>query len=31
MKSMPNTAQTMSTEPQAGVLKHQKEKLMDIS
>jgi len=28
---MPNTAQTMSTEPQAGVLKHQKEKLMDIS
>jgi len=28
---VPNTAQTRSTEPHAGVLKHEKEELMDIS
>jgi len=28
---MPNTTQTRSTEPYAGVLKHEKEELMDIS
>jgi len=31
MKSMPSSAQTRSTEPHAGVLKHEKEELMDIS
>jgi len=31
MKSMPSSAQTRSTEPHAGVLKHEKEEAMDIS
>jgi len=31
MKSMPNTAQTRSAEQDTGVLKHEKEDLMDTS
>ena len=31
MKSIPNIAQTRSTEPHAGVLKHENKKLMYIS
>jgi len=31
MKSLPNTAQTRSAEQDAGVLKHEKEELMDTS
>jgi len=31
MKNLPNTAQTRSAEQDAGVLKHEKEELMDTS
>jgi len=31
MKSLPNTAQTRSAEQDAGVLKHEKQELIDTS